>query len=480
MNPVIEIDVGVVKSRIITQMDNRLFSQLDNELSYEVLGAEYSEASERGWDGRCHLISKKLHMFGTGLLDHVVHILNYLGYDTKQYDQRPVYKKEVLSIVDSTEYRTYQNEIVDAILKYKRLIIWAVPRSGKTLCIKKFYFQTSSFPSLFICQSLAIAAQTADKFKDLDVGIIGDGEFSIGKHVTIATIQSYKNAIKSKDTSIKITEKPLKEEQYSRMVSYLSEIRSVVVDESHHAGSATYRDLLARVRNAEFFIGLSGTPFRQDNKDLIVEQAIGPIKYQVGYSYLIDRGFLVPPYIYLYKIKRVQVSSDNYMRIYKEAIVENDKRNKIICGIAYNLFSLGESVVIIVKYKHHGRLIQKMLLNSHGIVASILFGKTDTSSPDRDALIAELGKAGQNIVISTIMNEGVDVPALKNVINAAGGESSIDVFQRFRNMTPFLGKTFCRTIDFLDSNRHLCRHGMRRDELYNSEEKFTVIYRTAP
>lgn len=247
----------------------------------------------------------------------------------------------------------------------------------------------------------------------------------------------------------------------------------ILVSNCHHAVSNTHKFILQnKCYSAEYILGCSGTPFREDNTNLLMEGLLGPIIYEINYSRLINDGFLVQPTIHLIKVpKTLSIPDDeSFATLYKEAITENNFRNDIISNIAVDLSKRGKSCMILVnKIKHGEELVKK--------IPGAKFSQA--KSKDRASLWHQLRVKQLKVLITTLGDEGIDIPSLDATIIAAGGESAIKVFQRLRCLTPFENKQHAIVVDFLDPYKYLRSHSKKRERLYRSEPSFKVVYKSA-
>lgn len=462
-----------------------LWDYLNESLSYEVQNSFFIKQTSKKafvrdyWDGRVRLFNVKSGKFLTGFLPYVKDALKVYDIPYSEEDIRPVYTKQKVGELVDIEPREYQIEALNTLLQNKRGILWASPRAGKTLVSIMLYHELGLTPFLSICQSLDIAYQTKLKFEkflpEVKVGIIGDGEIDI-QDITIATIQSITSAY-DKQYDVKKNEKkerPIKVEEKQKVRDLIEHAKIVWADECHHCTSSTWKFILEnKVFSAEYVIGCSGTPYREDNTGKLLEGLIGPIIYEIGYSTLIKHGFLVPPTIHLIKIpKDSNVVEKFYATVYKEGIVENKLRNDIIKRIAENLNKRGKSCMILVSKLNHGNILQDLITDSiflHG------------TSTNREEVWEDLRNKKLLTLITTLGDEGVDLPSLDATIIAAGGESAIKVFQRLRCLTPYkqdgYEKKHSIIVDFIDSNKYLKTHSNKRKKLYLSEPSFKVVIR---
>lgn len=458
-----------------------LWGYLDSFLSYEIHNNFFIKAMSGNswvrdtWDGRKHLFNSQTGVFPTGLLPYVLEGLKQYNIPYDVEDLRPKYNCGTTIPTEDLLPRNYQEDAVKLAMDNKRGIIWARPRSGKTICEIMLVSRLAIFPVLSICQSIDIAKQTKEKFvkflPSVKVGIIGDGECDI-QDITITTIQSLAAAYDIQEKIPKKEQERTPMQQKKVLIQQLVESAKFVwVDECHHAVSNTHKFILQnKCYSAEYILGCSGTPFREDNTNLLMEGLLGPIIYEINYSRLINDGFLVQPTIHLIKIpKTLSISDDEpFATLYKQAITENDFRNDIISNIVSNLSKRGKSCMILVnKIKHGEELVKK--------IPGAKFSQA--KSKDRASLWHQLRVKQLKVLITTLGDEGIDIPSLDATIIAAGGESAIKVFQRLRCLTPFKNKQHAIVVDFLDPYKYLRSHSKKRERLYRSEPSFKVVYR---
>lgn len=489
MKPVAHLELKTLTSKLIPlDMDapnmSDLWGYLDLVLSYEVHNNIFIKAMSRKmyirdiWDGKSHLFNIKTGAFMTGLLPYVQEALTQFKIPYSIEDVRPTYiSGATKQLSDSLIIRQYQEDAVQAGIQAKRGIIWARPRSGKTIMEIILAKRLGLYPILSICQSIDVARQTVDKFQQffpaVQVGLIGDGECNI-EPITIATIQSLSAAYNIREKVPKKKQELTPAQEKKEKIRQLVESAKFVwVDECHHAVSNTHKHILQnKIYAAEYILGCSGTPFREDNTNLLLEGLLGPIIYEINYSDLIENGYLVRPTIHLIKIPQ-SVAIDKgavYSTIYKKAITENTFRNGVIARIVSSLINRKKTCMVLVSQISHGKELVKMIPGAEF---------SYSASKDREVLWQRLRTRMLPCLITTLGDEGIDIPSLDATIVAAGGESAIKVFQRLRCLTPSEGKTRAIVVDFLDSHKYLTKHSRKREKLYKSEPSFIVTYKTA-
>jgi superfamily II DNA or RNA helicase len=107
----------------------------------------------------------------------------------------------------------------------------------------------------------------------------------------------------------------------------------------------------------------------------------------------------------------------------------------------------------------HAHLLSALLPEAEVLVAS---GEMKADVAKRAATWEDLRRETQPIVITTLADEGIDIPSLSAVIIAGAGASKVKALQRLRCMTSAPGKARALVLDFLDHGAHLRKHSLQR------------------
>ena len=97
----------------------------------------------------------------------------------------------------------------------------------------------------------------------------------------------------------------------------------------------------------------------------------------------------------------------------------------------------------------------------------------------RTEVFERLDAGDIDCVISTLLDEGVNIPNLDAVIITAGGKSPVKVFQRMRSLTKTATKDHGIVVDFvITRSGYIERHGKQRVAHYKSMPGAELIERT--
>ena len=417
-------------------------AMLESATSFLLPDARFSPAFNSGlWDGTKRFLTAgdKLPagLFKSIFPEHPLMTGVYPGY---QFNDIPLFRRN-----PQFDRRDYQLEAINIIFKHKRGIIAAVVGAGKTLIsaatISKHLEMNPNGKVLFVCYDKNILEQTIKNFKayGLFVSAFGGGVKSLEGQVIVATIQSLARI-----------QQPAK---------VLKDITMCFCDESHHSKSRTSKDVLTKLKNCDYYIGLTATPPKPGLDLAELMCVLGPIIFEYGFTMAADAGSIVPVKCFFLKTpfsfdtKAAVVGRKNYKYIWDGGIKDSEVRNKTIATILSSLEKLIQSpTLVMVDRTEHGAKIGEACRAHADLKFLEMYGEDSVIVRDikRDILM----KNDIDVIISTVNKEGVDFKISPVVaLNAAGRKS-------FVNQIQFLGrivrkndtfKSFRAYIDFIDT-----------------------------
>jgi len=432
-----------------------------------------------------YLYHKGQKSFPTGLLNIVEDILKKNNVDYILEDQRPSYPiKDPIPLL-GYGLRDYQKEAEKQVLESQNCIVRIATGGGKTAIMASLAGKLHGYNQIVFVRRQMLLAQTIEVFKrelGIEIGQLGAGVVDI-KPLTIAMIPTVARAIDDKwsfqaendddeDDSTKLNEK-----QREEIRKYLSSCESITIDECHCLGADTAQLVSNYAANARYRIGLSGSPWRDDGKDILLSAVTGPRVVDIDASFLIERGFLVAPHIYFFETPPTRIplfQQGKYQDVYKEFMVENQSRNQLILDKTIEAYNRFEKVLILVQQVEHGKILQKAL-EEDGVWVDYLSGKN--TAVTRKEVINQFRQRSRSVLIgSSILNEGVDLPEITVLINAAGGKSSVQYYQKIgRALRLCDDKNRAIVIDFLDQGiRFMDKHARARIKIIRTESLYKL------
>ena len=465
----------------VKNLPKNVLKEIHESCSYKIDGAEFSELYKKGqWDGYKRLFNKNNGTFPMGLWQRIKGILdeNNIEYNISSDEQKV--SSEFFLYTDNIETRDYQEEAKRKALEAKRCILQVATGGGKTI-IATLIMADLGVQTLFMVHTKDLLYQAKDSFEDvlgIEIGQIGDGVVDI-KPITVATIQTISRALGKtvvyEEDSVKEKEVKMNKDTVAEIKKCLDNTKLVIWDEVHRIACDMAYGVNNAIRNAPYRIGLSASPWRDDNADIMIEASMGHVAYRVSASDLIDRGYLVQPVIKMINIPSSKIIDNrSFDQIYKQEIVENEKRNNIIVDQVEKFMEMGVPTLILVKHIRHGRILQKLIKERFGDV-DFLSGKDYADV--RVRVINQMREGDIDLLIaSTIADEGLDIKRLSAVILAGGGKSSTRALQRIgRVLRPYEGKKVAYVVDFNDQSKYLKDHSEKRKKIYKTERNFILL-----
>ena len=473
----IQIEIQNVKSKLIGDLDPKIISALYNKLSAEVVGSYYAQQKMPFWDGKKHFFTKGSRTFSTGLLSYVRDVLDKHHIEYEYNDLRVPPQKGLELPLYNVTLRDYQKQAVELALQRQRGIIKIATGGGKTLVAASLVAKTN-VKTLILIHKIEVFYQiieTLEQVLKINVGKIGDGNCDIQK-ISVGLIQTVARAFEPKVKTDKTDEKVVKE-HYQDIKDFVSQVECIIFDETHHVASDTFQVVIENAPLAFFKWGLSASPWRTDQMDMLIEAGTASKIIDISASKLIDEKQLVPPKVYLldFKHQRKTRKGEPYSVIYQEEIDENTERNHLICNLALKSVQQNKSVLVAVTHIDHGEILEKMLQRVYP-EAIFLHGQSDTKLR-RQVLDDLRAKKRMLVVASTIFGEGLNIESLDTLINAKAAASSVDAFQLLgRTLRLSLNKSQAFVVDIFDSGcKYLGAHAQERLRIYATEPRYKLI-----
>jgi len=399
--------------------------------------------------GRIHLYNKRLKCFSIGLLSTVKNIIEeFKEYYGKEGELliRDCRNKEVMeqklgvqpkALQSEHSLRDYQVDAVNVFVQKKSGIVNIATGGGKTMIAGEIIRQIDG-RTLWIIDRKELLEQTRNaltKLLGMTIGTIGGGVTDI-PDVSIATIQT----LNSKSFELQ---------------AYLRTINVVVIDEFHKSAAESYQRICRMLPNTKYRLGLTATVGRDDGKEPILYSILGDVVYKIGTQDLIKLGFLVRPKITFYN-NPGDHSLTKYADDYRANIVEHDGRNILIAKLA--MHDPTQKVLILTKQVRHGKFLCECIKGSKHIYGSI-------KDEVRTQIMDDYRNDKIRVLIMTISigAEGLDIPNMDVIINAAGNKGDVKSIQVLgRVLRLFKGKGTAQYIDFVDGGKYTSKHSTRR------------------
>lgn len=489
--------------------DRNALNLVSDLLSYYVEGAEFMTGfgGAGSWNGRSSFLSRIKGTFPAGFTHAVYGALTKAGHKV-QLVRKPLPsplgpENPIVDEFGNDDPRyDFQLHALHAVERHGRGIIQVATGGGKSK-IAKLIVARFRRPTLFLTTRGVLMHQMADSFRaaSYNVGLIGDGNWSPVRGVNCGMVQtlisrleepdlnreirqvisqnSAKGIEMERDEIVQLAQERFTEKQRVRNITikFLQLVEVVIGEEAHEAGGGQYYTILEQCRNAHIRVALTATPYMRDGAEdnMRLQAAFGPILIKVSEKTLIQRGILARPF-FLYagytphpKLRK----SSPWQRARQLGIVEADDRNAKILQYAARAVKHRLPVMVLIQLKSHGEALMR-LLKANGMKAVFLKGEDDQVA--RREALDKLRDGKIDVLIgTTILDVGVDVPAVGMVILAGGGKAEVALRQRVGRglRAKKSGANVCFIVDFKDDvNLHLRDHYRQRRSIIEATPGF--------
>lgn len=334
---------------------------------------------------------------------------------------------------DSLELWPTQRQAVDALYEAESGVLVATTGSGKTVMGCDLICRLSKPTLIVVYQGLPHAAflRSLKRFTKIpSIGAVGDGHCSLGD-VVVATVNSCTQHLRDPNSAFAAWMR--------------EEVQCVIFDEAHHSASDGSLEVLRNLRNLQHLYAMTATYRRDDERSSWLTSIFGEPVYRISYKDNIDAGTLtpitvrareVPPHDFGYMARSKSMSryqkAKAYAEVYREYIINGiTGRNQMIVDDVLREVAQGRTVAVIVSRVDHADILYAML-EPHGAQIMVQSGVNKMTPKNRAALVQNFENREFPILISTVLDEAVDIPSLDTVVLAGGGKSTVKAEQRVR------------------------------------------------
>jgi superfamily II DNA or RNA helicase len=442
----------------VSGIPQELFNKLRERLTY--VNPDYENARKYGGGYVSRKIPRTLRTWEysdgelclpRGVMMEFLSLLPAYGMPFNITDARTFDKVEVPEALVKT--RSYQEELIEHALLYPGpgFIIQSPPGTGKTLTGLELA-RREGRKTLWITHTKELAQQTLKAASDeatvpvlglpkSEIGYIGGGRFSIGKFLTIATIQTLSR----------------KREQ---LADLKYEFGTIIVDEVHHSPAATWK-IAAHIFAPAMTVGLTATSYRADGLTQMLLDCIGPVVAKSNKQMLIDEGVLIMPSYWILDTK-IRCSGDSFQSIVTK-LIHDPRRNHMLLDIMKDVYVDESNVTLFLSARVDHVEIMTKLCYEAGMNPVKLIG--ELSKLERSLAYERLASNTPRVILATskLLSEGFDHPRINYVILGTPFKNPVALEQivgRAQRISP--GKKEAHMIDPTDDNLMLLKQSRER------------------
>jgi superfamily II DNA or RNA helicase len=430
----------------LRDIPDELYSVLTSTLTID--NPEYQKAVKYGFSG--YNIARTIQLFkiqGNSIVMPRGMIKTILRYGRTHNiavtleDERVLLPK--VNFESNIKLRNYQKRALMEVLKNTQGFLVSPCGSGKTVMMVEMMTKIEQ-PTLFIVHQKELLEQiinTAVALTDVtrdEIGVIASGKKSIGKRMTVATVQTLNR--------LDIRE-------------YVDKFGAVFIDEAHHLAAKSFYEVISKFKGCYRF-AVSATPERSDGLTQMVFACTGGILYEIQQGSL---PTIIPD------LEVVRTSFSSQLKEHRDIIkklIANKERNELIVQKIQQEAIGNYSLVLSDRLEHLNTLKPMLEAALPDLRVEILTGKLPKAK--RQELMQEARNKEVDILLATqLAREGLDIPHLNRLFLTYPKKSPASVQQEVgRIMRPAEGKENAVVFDFIDNNGILYSQFRQRKTVY--------------
>lgn len=262
--------------------------ELSDELSFVVPGSQYMQKFRRGWDGRVRLFNRTTKMVYVGLAPRIMRWAEKQGYtvSSKLPSQMTNWSEfDTQQLLDAYpvpfDVRDYQRDAITYGLQHSRTVLISPTASGKSLVLYYLVRARMSVGSiLLVVPTITLVRQMVEDWRSYGWADVDDFVHQITGGVE------------------KITEKPVVVSTWQSIFrqphTWFSRYQSLFGDEAHTFKAESLREIMDKLPQCAYRIGVTGTLDDAKSNRLLVEGVFGSARRVARTSELQEKGHLTP------------------------------------------------------------------------------------------------------------------------------------------------------------------------------------------
>ena len=457
--------------------DGGIAYQMSEHFTFMIPNAKFHpKVKAKVWDGKIRLFNLGNRTIYTGLVPKIEewaknneYTIEYSGdFGNKEFSVKEAsnYIKKLNPTMTPHEHQI--KAFIHCVRNQKAVLI-SPTASGKSFII---YMLTRYFDrkTLIIVPTTALVKQMSTDFLEYGYDepihqIMSGKEKQTDELVTVSTWQSI----------------------YKMPKEWFDQYEMVVVDETHHAKSKSFVDILSKMTKCKYRFGLTGTLDGIEVNELVLEGLLGPVKRVIKTSELMEKNLVSKLNIKSLILRYPdEICKLNKNMLYKDEIhflVTNAKRNIFIRNLALSLTS--NTLVLYQFVEKHGKpLYEDIAKAAPNRKVFFISGDIDADVREEVRRITETQTDAIIVASYGTFSTGTNIKNLNNIIFASPSKSKIRTLQSIgRGLRLFEGKATATLYDIADDmswkshKNHTLNHLQERLKIYAAENFDYKIYR---
>ena len=388
-----------------------------------------------------------------GLRENIISECNKAGIQAEVRDERE--KGRPIRVEFNGDLRTQQELAAQKMLSYSDGVLSAATAFGKTV-VCSYLIAERKVNTLILLHSKDLLLQWVDelnkflkineeppiyetktgrrKKRDSAIGVLYGNKRALTGIVDVAMVQSMYG-----------------KGNFNEM---LNSYGMVIMDECHHAASATSMEVLKKI-NAKYVYGVSATPKRGDDLDKIIFMMLGQLRHTfTARERALEQGighYFIPRYT---RVVDTPETKENIGKAYS-LIASSNVRNDMIAEDVAMCIKDNRTPLILTRTKEHAKTLAEKLTDTAKHVYILYGDNTDKENADIREKLKQVPEDDTLILVATgqKVGEGFDFPRLDVLMLAApvSFEGRLEQYIGRLNRD-YKGKTAVFVYDYVDSH----------------------------
>ena len=453
---------------ITIDCDSGVQREISEFFTFYVPGYKFMPAfRNRMWDGKIRLFSQKTKEIYFGLYPYIKAFAEERGYNIvagKDIDidnkvDRDVVTKFSNSLGQKFEARDYQIDAIYHSLKRNRTLLVSPTASGKSFIIYsliRYYShlikKESNNRILLIVPTTSLVEQMYTDFE------------SYGWDVKKYCHRLYSGYSNQTDKKVLIS---TWQSLYKLPKEYFKQFGCVFGDEAHLFKSKSLTEIMTKLIDCKYRIGLTGTLDGAHTHKLVLEGLFGAVNKVTTTKKLMDKNQLsnlvVRCLILKHSEANAKIISKGKYQDEIDYLVGSTSRNNFIRNLALKL--KGNTLILFQLVEKHGKNLHKIIQDKAEENRKIfyIYGGVDTEEREKARAIVE--KEDNAIIVASYgtFSTGINIKNLHNIIFASPSKS------RIRNL-----QSIGRGLRLGDNKVNATLYDIADDLNYKSKENYTL------
>ena len=448
--------------------DSNVQRELSEFFTFYVPGYKFMPAfRNRMWDGKIRLFSQKTKEIYFGLYPYIKAFCDERGYhivagknvDIDNKVDKDIVKKFSNGLGQKFEARDYQIDAIYHSLKFNRTLLLSPTASGKSFIIYaliRYYSHLikdkSNNKCLLVVPTTSLVEQMYSDFK------------TYGWDVKKNCHRLYSGYSNQTDKKVLIS---TWQSLYKLPKKYFEQFGAVFGDEAHLFKSKSLTELMTKLENCKYRIGLTGTLDGTQTHKLVLEGLFGAVNKVTSTKKLMDKKQLSNLTIRCLILKHTEENSKMVTKgKYQDEVdylVSSESRNNFLRNLAIKM--KGNTLVLFQLVEKHGKKLYEIIKEKAADDRKVFYIFGGVEADEREAIRGITEKEKDAIIVASYgtFSTGVNIRNLHNIIFASSSKS------RIRNL-----QSIGRGLRLGDNKTNAVLYDIADDLTYKSKENFTL------